>query len=47
MAINWRRYVRSQLPPLEVSAEREIEIVEELAVQLESTYERARSRRRG
>ena len=34
----------SQLPPLAVSAEREIEIVEELAVQLESIYERARAR---
>lgn len=42
--MDWRRYVRSHLPPLAVSAEREIEIVEELAVQLESTYERARAR---
>src|SRR5688572_19081058 len=44
MAIDWRHYVRSQLPPLAVSAERESEIVEELAVQLESTYERATTR---
>ena len=42
--MNWRHYVRSQLPPLDVAAERELEIVEELAVQLESTYERARAR---
>ena len=42
--MDWRHYVRSQLPPLEVSPERELEIVEELAVQLESTFERARAR---
>jgi putative ABC transport system permease protein len=44
MAIDWRNYVRSHLPPLDVAAERELDIVEELAVQLESTYERARVR---
>jgi len=43
MTMDWSRYVRSHLPPLNVSAERETEIVEELAVQLESTYERARA----
>ncbi len=42
--MNWRDYVRTHLPPLGVPPEREIEIVEELAVQLESTYERARAR---
>jgi putative ABC transport system permease protein len=42
--MDFRRYVRSHLPPLEVSSEREIEIIEELAVQLESTCERARAR---
>src|SRR5687767_3877764 len=42
--IDWRTHVRSHLPPLDVPAEREIEIVEELAMQLESTYERARAR---
>src|SRR5688500_6673788 len=42
--MNWREHVRSHLPPLHVSAEREAEIVEELAVQLETTYERARAR---
>ena len=42
--MNWRHYVRSQLPALDVPPERETEIVEELAVQLESTYERARTR---
>jgi putative ABC transport system permease protein len=40
--MDWRRYVRSRLGPLDVAAEREIEIVEELAVQLESTYLQAR-----
>ena len=39
----WRDYVRSHLPPLPVSAEKEIEIVDELAAQLESIYERARA----
>lgn len=43
MAIDWRSHVRTHLPPLAVSAEREIEIVEELAIQLEATYERARA----
>lgn len=43
MAFDWRHYVRSQLPPLTVSAEREIEIVDELAAELEATYERARA----
>ena len=41
--MNWRRYVRTQLPPLNVSAERENEIVDELALQLETTFERARA----
>ena len=40
----WRRHVRANLPPLRVAAEREVEIVEELAVQLEATYDRARAR---
>jgi putative ABC transport system permease protein len=40
--MNWRQYVRFKLPPLNVPPEREVEIVEELAVQLESTYDRAR-----
>ena len=42
--MDWRAYVRSHLPQLDVSGPREAEIVEELAVQLESTYERARGR---
>jgi predicted permease len=42
--MNWRHYVRSRLPRLHVSAERETEIVEELAVQLETIYERERAR---
>ena len=41
--MNFRQYVRAHLPPLNVSPERETEIVEELAVQLETTYERARA----
>ncbi|MGH9384369.1 MAG: ABC transporter permease [Vicinamibacterales bacterium] len=41
--MNWRHYVRSHLSPLHVSSEREIEIVEELAAQLEAIYSRARS----
>ena len=41
--MDWRRYVRAHLPPLDVSAERESEIVEELAIQLESTYDKARA----
>jgi putative ABC transport system permease protein len=42
--MDWRRYVRSRLPRLETSAEREIEIVEELAGQLEAVYQRALAR---
>lgn len=41
---DWRRLVRSHLPPLDVPPSRENDIVEELAAQLEATYERARSR---
>ncbi len=39
MKIDWRRYVRDRLPPLDIPAEREIEIVDELALQLEAAYE--------
>jgi putative ABC transport system permease protein len=39
--MDFRRYVRDHLPPLAVSAERESEIVDELAIQLEATFERA------
>lgn len=42
--MNWRHYVRSQLPQLDVSPSRENDIVEELAVQLESIYERSKAR---
>jgi putative ABC transport system permease protein len=41
--MDWKKYVRSQLPALNVPPEREIEIVDELAAQLEATYLRARS----
>ena len=40
--MDWRRHVRDHLPSLNVSAERESEIVDELAVQLETTFDRAR-----
>lgn len=40
--MDWRQHVRAHLPPLGVAPEREIEIVEEIAVQLEGAYERAR-----
>ncbi len=40
----WHRYVREHLPPLDITPEREIEIVEELALQLEGAYESARAR---
>jgi predicted permease len=42
--MDWREYVRAHLPPLDVPAERETEIVDELAMQLEATYERERRR---
>ena len=42
----WRQHVREHLPLLQVSAERETEIVDELATQLESVYERERQRGR-
>lgn len=41
--LSWRAYVRSQLPRLDVPPEREIEIIDELAAQLEAVYERERS----
>jgi putative ABC transport system permease protein len=42
--MNWRRYVRAHLPSLDLAAEREAEIVEELAQQLEAAYDGARAR---
>ena len=41
---SWRDYVRSQLPPLDIPPEREVEIVDELALQLEAAYDTARAR---
>jgi putative ABC transport system permease protein len=38
---DWRRYVRTHLPALETSPEREVEIVDELAHQLEAAYDGA------
>jgi putative ABC transport system permease protein len=37
----WHAYVRAHLPALDIPAEREIEIVEELALQLEAAYDAA------
>jgi putative ABC transport system permease protein len=42
--MDWRAYIRRRLPPLAAPAEREMEIVDELAIQLESIYERERAR---
>ena len=41
--MDWRRYVRQHLPPLDVAPERETEIIDELAMQLEATFDRARA----
>ena len=38
---DWKRYIRSHLPPLDIRAERETEIVDELALQLEAAYDAA------
>ena len=43
MPQNWKKYIRERLPHLGVAPEREIDIIEELAGQLEATYERARA----
>jgi putative ABC transport system permease protein len=40
--MNWRGYVRERLPPLDIPGAREAEIVEELALQLEGAFDRAR-----
>jgi putative ABC transport system permease protein len=41
---DWHAYVRSHLPPLDMPAERELEIVDELALQLEGAYDSALGR---
>ena len=38
---DWKRYVRAHFPPLDVRAEREAEIVDEFALQLEAAYDAA------
>src|SRR5262245_44596544 len=38
---NWKRYVRERLPDLGLRAEREVEIVDELAAHLEAAYQEA------
>src|ERR671915_143050 len=40
----WHAYVRSQLPPLDIPPERELEIVDELALQLEAAHDAALAR---
>src|SRR5258708_39591484 len=40
---DWRRLVRERLPPLALPGAREEEIYEELAQQLEQTYDEART----
>jgi predicted permease len=40
---DWRGYVRRRLPPLEIAPEREAEIVDELALQLEAAHDAARA----
>ena len=42
MAPDFRAYVRQHLPALAIRPERELEIVDELALQLEAAYEAAR-----
>jgi predicted permease len=42
--IDWREHVRRRLPPLDIAPEREIEIVDELALQLEAAYNAALAR---
>ncbi|HEY7545289.1 MAG TPA: hypothetical protein VID27_10420, partial [Blastocatellia bacterium] len=39
--MDWRHYVRQHLPPLALGSEREMEIVEEMALHLEAVYEDA------
>lgn len=43
MAMHWPQYVRARLSLPGVAPERELEIVEELAAQLEGSYDRARA----
>jgi putative ABC transport system permease protein len=44
MSERWKRYVRQHLPSVDIAAEREAEIVDELAQQLEAVYDEARAR---
>lgn len=44
MSVDWRKHVRARLSLLAARPEREDEIVDELAIQLESVYERERRR---
>ncbi len=41
---DWKQYIREHLPPLALGAERELEIVEELAQHLDAVYEEALAR---
>ncbi len=42
--MDWRKFVRAKLPPLNVAPEREIEVIEELAGQLAAAYQHERAR---
>ena len=44
---DWKQYVRGRLPEIQVQPEREAEIVEELAAQLDQAYQEARREGRG
>jgi putative ABC transport system permease protein len=44
MSSNWKQLVRARLAPLRLAPERELEIVEELALHLEAAYETALAR---
>src|SRR5580704_8979049 len=38
---DWKRYIQKHLPPLRIKPEREAEIAEELAAQLDQAYQEA------
>lgn len=42
--MDWSAYVRAQLPPLDLDPAREADIVEEIAQQIEGTYDESRAR---
>ena len=42
--VEWKRYVRDRLPEVDIPPQRRLDIVEELAAQLDATYDKARQR---